>query len=287
MTRSTDQLICPVCEQSLRDSGTGLQCGRGHSFDRAREGYVHLLPAGHGLTGKQGDTLAMVQARQRFLARGYFRPLARALVQQVTTHLSQLPRDETLAIAEIGCGAGDYIGSLARAEDLAGAQACYFGIDISREALRLAARAHPAVCFLVNDATHRLCFAPASVHLLLDIFAPRNQLEFSRVLHPEGALLVVVPGGQHLAELRARVPLLAVEPDKLARTVAALSPAFREAARQSIEYEITVAPEDLPDLLRMTPSAWHLDEQAFARVAEAGALGMTAAFRLLHFVPAN
>jgi 23S rRNA (guanine745-N1)-methyltransferase len=198
-------------------------------------------------------------------------------------HLAQLTGQGPRAIAEIGCGTGDYIGALARHAELAGVGVCFFGVDISSAALRIAARSHPAVCFLVNDLTHRLCFADAAVDVLLDIFAPRNQIEFSRVLRPGGALLVVVPAEPHLAELRARVPLLAVEPEKPARTAASLSPAFRQVAQQRLEYTISVTAEDLPDLLRMTPSAWHLSEPVFEQIGRAGPLEVTAAFQLLCF----
>ena len=39
----TDIRICPVCGEKLNSSPRGLACSRGHSFDRAKEGYVNLL----------------------------------------------------------------------------------------------------------------------------------------------------------------------------------------------------------------------------------------------------
>jgi 23S rRNA (guanine745-N1)-methyltransferase len=46
-----------------------------------------------------------------------------------------------------------------------------------------------------------LPLADACADLMLDIFAPRNGAEFHRVLRPGGALLVVTPHPDHLAEL--------------------------------------------------------------------------------------
>jgi 23S rRNA (guanine745-N1)-methyltransferase len=39
-------LACPVCGQSLATDAAGLRCAAGHSFDRARQGHVTLLPPG-------------------------------------------------------------------------------------------------------------------------------------------------------------------------------------------------------------------------------------------------
>ena len=35
---------CPLCAAPLEAGDRALRCPKGHSFDRAREGYVHLLP---------------------------------------------------------------------------------------------------------------------------------------------------------------------------------------------------------------------------------------------------
>lgn len=36
---------CPLCERPLRREEGAYRCPSGHSFDIAREGYTHLLPA--------------------------------------------------------------------------------------------------------------------------------------------------------------------------------------------------------------------------------------------------
>ena len=38
------ELICPICQLPLTQEGRSLRCGRNHSFDMARQGYVNLLP---------------------------------------------------------------------------------------------------------------------------------------------------------------------------------------------------------------------------------------------------
>ena len=36
---------CPICGGPLERGPSAYSCPAGHSFDLAREGYVHLLPA--------------------------------------------------------------------------------------------------------------------------------------------------------------------------------------------------------------------------------------------------
>lgn len=82
-------LTCPVCHLVLRLEGNTYRCEHGHAFDRAREGYVHLLPVGHGRSGITGDTKEMARARQRFLDAGHYVPLSRHLAAEVARHLRQ------------------------------------------------------------------------------------------------------------------------------------------------------------------------------------------------------
>src|SRR5436309_15891485 len=89
-------LRCPVCRLDLTELDDALRCARGHSYDRARQGYVHLTstPLTH-----TGDSPAMVDARAEFLAAGHYDFIAAALVEA-------LPRTAGL-IVDVGAGTGD------------------------------------------------------------------------------------------------------------------------------------------------------------------------------------
>ena len=39
--------ICPVCGEKLEITGNTYLCSKGHSFDRAKSGYVNLLLSKH------------------------------------------------------------------------------------------------------------------------------------------------------------------------------------------------------------------------------------------------
>ena len=276
-------LICPVCEQPLAREERGWRCPRGHAFDRAREGYVHL-----GRSRQPGDTRAMLRARRAFLERGHYAPLAEQLSALAVAQYAALPSEKRLlGTLDAGCGEGYYIGQVQRAlaEALPVAPPC-FGLDVSRDAARLAARRYPAVTFVVADVRARLPFASASLGLLLDVFAPRNPAEFARVLAPGGALLVVIPAPEHLAELRAALPLLGVEAEKQQQVERRLGAAgFALHATHALNLALSLDASDLAALLAMTPTAWHTDTAALAARVSAGHphTGVTAAFRVLEF----
>ena len=71
---------CPLCGEPLTGD-TALKCGRNHSFDRAKEGYWHLLPVQSMRTKAPGDSKEMVAARRAFLNAGYYGIFGRGLVR--------------------------------------------------------------------------------------------------------------------------------------------------------------------------------------------------------------
>ena len=62
---------CPLCGGPLTGE-QNLKCPSGHCFDRAREGYWHLLPVQSMRTKAPGDSKEMVAARRAFLNAGYY-----------------------------------------------------------------------------------------------------------------------------------------------------------------------------------------------------------------------
>ena len=72
--------ICPVCGATLRADAAGtLRCAARHSFDRAKEGYWHLLPVQEMRSKTPGDSREMVAARRAFLAAGWYGVFSAAL----------------------------------------------------------------------------------------------------------------------------------------------------------------------------------------------------------------
>ena len=108
---SFESLACPLDGNPLQRVDKAWRCPQGHSFDIARQGYVHLLPVQKKRSKEPGDSKAMVAARQRFLAAGDYAPIAKALSQAVMRHCEQA---ETYSCLDAGCGEGYYLRQLAQ-----------------------------------------------------------------------------------------------------------------------------------------------------------------------------
>lgn len=237
----------------MAGTSSGLRCSAGHAFDRAAQGYVNLLtkPA-----ASPGDGASMLEARARFLGQGHFDPLARALAELGGRHAAPAG-----LLVEVGAGTGYY---LARAlDELPGRHG--LAIDVSKHAARRAARAHARMAAIVADVHDALPLADQSAALLLDVFAPRNGSELRRVLRPEGALLVVTPQPQHLAELRAMIDLIDVDPDKDRRLAETLEPYFEREPPVPLSWTMPLDRGAVGLLVTMGPSARHIDADLLAR----------------------
>ena len=179
-------------------AGDSLRCGAGHTFDIARQGYVSLLPAGS--KGGGGDTAAMVQARADFLAAGHFTGLAAVLAEAAGAAAGWAAASG--CVVDVGAGTGYYLAAvLDRLPQRAG-----LALDISKFALRKAARAHQRIGAAVCDSWRRLPVADSAAVLALNVFAPRDGAELCRILHPAGSLLVVTPARPSRRDHRATAP---------------------------------------------------------------------------------
>ncbi|WP_434994318.1 putative RNA methyltransferase [Arthrobacter sp. Ld5] len=239
-------LTCPVCTLALQDVGRALACERGHRFDAARQGYVNLL-TGRG-SPFEGDTAGMVEAREAFLGSGHYAPLRESVVA------AALRGAEAPAIAlDAGAGTGYYL------EGLAAAVPGLFpvALDVSKIALRRAARRLPGGLCIVWDVWRPLPVADASVDVLLNVFAPRNAGEFVRVLAPGGRLVVVTPRPGHLAGLEEVGPLLSVPAQKADDVLASFEGALVETGRDDLDYTMTLPPDLARSALVMGPAARH------------------------------
>jgi len=152
---------------------------------------VNLLPSGRLPGGPSGDDDTMVRARRAVFEAGCYDPIIDAVA-------SEVQRAGATAVLDAGCGEGTY---LARA-CATGAQG--WGIDISKVAVRLAAKRYATHEFAVASV-YRLPFDDASFDAVIDVFSPRPFDELLRVLRPGGVAVVVTPGTDHLAQLKALV----------------------------------------------------------------------------------
>lgn len=267
----------------MRRSGNALECDQSHSFDRARSGYVNLIPGHRRLPPEAGDTPAMLQARRRFLQRGHYEKLSSSINRLVERWLGERPPypDGPCAV-EIGSGTGYYLGRLA--ESLGPERLCYFGIDIAKEAARMGARSHPEICFGVADIRQGVPLTGGSAVVALSVFSPRDVAEFTRLMHPNGLLVIALPAPDHLTELTQEVPMVDVHPGKQALVTRDFSGTFDVVHQEEIRYPMDLSPQERLDLVLMGPSARHLKENEPTHLI-ADRRRITASFVLLGLQP--
>jgi 23S rRNA (guanine745-N1)-methyltransferase len=250
---------CPHCGLDLADDSRTLRCSTGHAFDRAREGYVNLLVGGRLPSAPAGDDEAMIRARRAVFDAGAYAPIHGAVARAV----SASPAGDGAgirAVLDAGCGEGTYLAVVA-----ARTGAAAHGIDVSKPAVRLAARRHRAHRYAVASS-YRLPFADGVFDAVVDVFAPRPYVELARVLRPGGALIVVAPGVGHLARL---VELIYDEPRDHEAEPDDWSPAgFERVEVETVAFTVELADAALRlHLLEMTPYWWTTTEERRATVA--------------------
>ena len=261
-----DVLADPADLTPLRgaDGFARLVSESGHSYDVAKQGYV-TLAAGKGI-GHEGDSLEMVNSRETFLSNGHFAPFVEAVSDAVADVVERAAGDADPVVMEAGAGTGYY---LAHTLDLIeGARGV--GLDVSVPAAKHLAKSHPRVGAVVADVWEQLPIRTGSVHALAVVFAPRNPVEFARVLVDRGEAVMLVADQGHLDELREPLGILGVEDGKIERLVAQSAGHLAPAADpELIEFPMQLGRDAIAAQVGMSPSARHLDPEVLqARLAE-------------------
>ncbi|MCD4851023.1 methyltransferase domain-containing protein [Arthrobacter sp. AK01] len=269
-------LRCPVCQGAFNltaDPQRTLACRSGHTFDAAKQGYFNML-TGKG-TVFEADTADMVAARYRFLDGGHYSALADA-VADIAAGVLEQPDGVVL---DAGTGTGHYLHAVVRKT---GATA--IGLDISKFALRRAARLNPQSINLVWDIWRPLPVADNSVDAVMVVFAPRNPAEFARVLRPGGKLVIVTPRPGHLAEIAARTGMLGIEEGKEERLAETMRGHFGSGTSDSLDIPLVLSGPEVADVAVMGPAGHHLRPGQLSELAELdGLVSTTAKFRISVF----
>jgi len=261
-----------VCQESLKFQDNQGYCENNHRFDRARQGYYNLLLANQKRSNDPGDTREMMLRRRTFLNAGHYQPLADHLCLMLNG--GQKPSDQPLTVLDSGCGEGYYLDQLSHS----GIAIRGYGLDISREALKLAAREYPDRQWVVASS-FSLPVQNDSVDRVLRVFAPGDDSEVLRVLRKGGELWRVAPGPEHLQQLKARLydkPQFHKEP--------AAPDGFVELARDRLNFTLELSNnEQVEQLLGMTPFAWQSSPQKLEQIRQLDGLEVQADFVVQRF----
>lgn len=242
-------LICPICQSALTPQENSLRCIYQHSFDRARQGYINLLPVQHKNSRAPGDNPAMVQARRNFLSGGHYAPLADRFAALMQERQPQQWLD-------IGCGEGYYTAHIAEA--LPDSQG--YALDISREAVKQACKRNARTTWLVASMA-RLPLASNSCQAIASIFSPLDWQEAQRVLAPGGALLRMGPCSDHLQELREQLYDDVRHYDD-SKHLQLLPEGMQHTHSEILRFNLTLNDAQArSDLLAMTPHGWRANAE--------------------------
>ena len=262
---------CPLCAAPLKREAGAYRCGGGHSFDVAREGYVHLLPPNQKHSALPGDDREMVLARRDFLSKGYYHPLLNTICSQIAA----LPEERPVFL-DAGCGEGTYTAGVCRALRAAGKRPWAAGTDISKFALRTAARRERDAEFAVASS-YRLPLADGIADAVLNCFSPLALEEFRRVLRPGGIFVYVVPGPRHLWEMK-EILYDRPYPNEDKETP---YEGFRYREIIPVDHAAAIeSREDLQNLFRMTPYFWKTPKAGAERLAALDRLEVRTSFRV-------
>lgn len=271
------KFICPKCKNPLAVTGGGTaKCSLGHCYDRAKEGYYNLLLSQKG--GAHGDNREMVQARRAFLDTGAYMPLARRVAELATGNTS----DGGLLL-DCGCGEGFYTHVINETAKNVNKTLHIHGFDISKEAVRLAAKRDRALSLAVASS-YDLPIADETFDTATNVFSPLALEETRRVLRTGGIFIMAIPAERHLFGLKALLydtPYLnTVEADELS--------GFELVSKEKIAYTLTLdTPEKIHALFMMTPYAYRTSREGRERLAATSSLTTEVEFYLYTYKKTN
>ncbi len=273
---------CPLCtlplkthqDDALNSPLKTWVCVNNHSFDKAKQGYVNLLPVQNKRSKMPGDDAAMVAARTTFFAEKPYDALVVKLSEIVGDIVLsnkgnfQVLRNPVaggstpLHIYDSGCGEGYYIDALSRLlldpdinQNLT--VFCFAGHDISKAAVLAAAKRNKDKQFAVAS-TINIPVLDHSQAIILQVFAPACASEYARILRSNGVVITVAPGAKHLFELKEKV----YENPQLHQESDASLAGFEIAEQHQLSFSVPLSsPEVRLALLHMTPFYWKTNDQ--------------------------
>ncbi len=259
-------LKCPVCSESLNMVTSGgapssISCKNGHSFDFSKDGYVNLL-LGSKSGDKTGDSKFSARSRHEFLSNGYYS----CLKEKITSLMKG-------TVLDICCGEGYY-------DDYAGQ---IYGFDISKEMVRLASKRYKDEnhhYFVANISN--IPISDASIDTAIHLFAPFNENEFSRILKDDGVLYSVIPGANHLFEMKKIVYPSPYKNDE--KPPLAEGDKLKLISTESVSNTVSIGKDDLKTLFSMTPYFYRTSDEDRKKLDAVDTINLTVEFVILKYV---
>ena len=242
-------LRCPLCGGGFEKRENSLVCAKRHTFDIARQGCVNFVPQQKESFYKK----ELFEARAKVFEAGVYRPVIDALSQAINRHVTK----ENPVLLDAGCGEGYYAKAVCRERAMT-----RIGFDLSKEAVKLAARGPKTAFFCAADLKN-IPLMDHGADILLDIFTPANYAEFARVLAPGGLVFKLAPRAGYLKELlQAASHLLRRSEYDGGQVEHYVKEKMDLLEQTAITYTVPVLGETVYSLARMTPMLAGVDIDA-------------------------
>ncbi len=242
-------LQCPKCNKSLAkfQDKKIYKCADNHCYDIAKQGYINLLLSHHKKSNHSGDSKDMIRIRHNFLEKGYYQPIS----DEINKLALEYVKKSRCHILDLGCGEGYYLHKLREAFALQQRNNMYYGLDISKEAVKLAGSRSKSIEWLVASS-FKIPFKRESIELLLSVFSPISDDECFRILDRQGYFIRVLPNASHLIELRKIIYSHLEE----RREGTIFNKNMECIKEKDVTYQIYLEQDELISLLKMTPHYW-------------------------------
>lgn len=260
--------ICPKCSGKLSISDKRAVCELGHSYDEAREGYYNLTLSSKG--GSHGDNKDMILARRAFLSAGHYEPLAVRIAELTLEYTAPLA-----TVLDAGLGEGYYTDIIERSLYDRDGDSRVFGFDISKDAVRSAAKRNSRIGLAVSGSYH-MPIADGSIDTLINTFSPLALDETYRALRTGGIFIMAIPEEEHLFGLKAAIY---EQPYKNKVAEYGLS-GFDLIHTERVRYPLDLRGDDVKSLFMMTPYAYRTKQSDKEKILSLEHLVTDADFRI-------
>lgn len=273
-------IVCPHCQLELQEAeNKTYKCLNNHCFDLSKEGYLNLLRVNKKKSNDPGDNEMMIAARRNFLEQGYYDPLIDAIKHTIETELKF--KEPAIHVLDAGCGEGYY--SQKALSDLAKLNTNVIGTDISKSAVKYAAKRYKNNFYFVSSV-YDLPVENDSMDLVLSVFSPVHPAEFKRVLKGNGHLIIVSPGENHMRDL-AELIYNEFRPHEY-NIIENMDDNFEHVLTNRKTFEINITnSETLLDLLKMTPYYWNTSKEGQEKINNCKDITITCDFNITVFKP--
>ena len=253
---------CPLCQAPIALTSSVIKCSNNHSFDKAKAGYVNLLPVQFKKSKSPGDDKNMVRARRDFHLQQGYAPLKQKMVALLAQHGHA--NAQPFVVYDAGCGEGSYLNACVEGLNKQGFNTLGAGSDIAKIAVELAAKAFKNEQFVVASSFD-LPLQDESIDAAIQVFAPGSSEQYHRVLKADGLLMTVDPAPQHLIELKA----LIYDKPEFHKVSGVTRNGFSRISDETLSFTLPLTSEaQRIALIKMTPYYWSLPAQKLTHIVQ-------------------